>query len=85
MYAARNKHDQEAHGSGSRSLAARHVVCPRGRLSECARPRLHPVLRKVSKDVPLKVRPETQASVDGKRVTSAKLEPNTSHHQTQVE
>lgn len=37
------------------------------------------------KDVTLKLLPETQASIDGKRVTSAKLEPNTSHHQTQVE
>jgi uncharacterized protein len=37
------------------------------------------------KDVTLKLLPETQASIDGKRVTSAKLEPDTSHHQTQVE
>ena len=37
------------------------------------------------KDVRLKLFPETQASIDGKRVSSAKLEPDISHHQTEVE
>jgi uncharacterized protein len=37
------------------------------------------------KDVTLKLLPETQASIDGKRVTSAKLEPDTSQHQTEVD
>jgi uncharacterized protein len=37
------------------------------------------------KDVTLKLLPETQASVEGKRVTSAKLEPDSSQHQTDVE
>lgn len=36
------------------------------------------------KDVTLKLAPETQASIDGKHVTSAKLEPDISHHQTDV-
>jgi uncharacterized protein len=37
------------------------------------------------KDVTLKLLPETRASIEGKRVTSAKLEPDTSHHLTLVE
>ncbi len=37
------------------------------------------------KDATLKLRPETQALVDGKRVISAKLEPDSSQHQTEVE
>ena len=37
------------------------------------------------KDVTLKLLPETQASTDNKRVTSAKLEPDSSRHQTEVE
>jgi uncharacterized protein len=37
------------------------------------------------KDVTLKLLPETQASIEGKRVTSAKLEPDSSQHQTEVE
>ena len=37
------------------------------------------------KDVTLELLPETQASIEGKRVTSAKLEPDSSQHQTEVE
>jgi len=37
------------------------------------------------KDVTLKLSPATQASIDGKRVTTAKLEPDSSQHQTEVE
>jgi hypothetical protein len=37
------------------------------------------------KDVTLKLAPETQASIDGKRVTTAKLEPDSSQHQTEVD
>ena len=37
------------------------------------------------KDVTLKLLPETQASIDNQRVTSAKLEPDSSRHQTEVE
>jgi uncharacterized protein (DUF1684 family) len=37
------------------------------------------------KDVTLKLLPEAQASIEGKRITSAKLEPDTSQHQTNVE
>lgn len=37
------------------------------------------------KDVILKLLPETQASIEGKRLTSAKLDADTSPHQTEVE
>ena len=37
------------------------------------------------KDVTLKLLPETQALIHGKRVTTAKLEPDRSQHQTEVE
>jgi len=37
------------------------------------------------KEVTLNLRPETQASIDGKRVTAAKLDPDTSQHITRVE
>jgi len=37
------------------------------------------------KDVTVKLLPETQATIDGKRVTTAKLEPDSSQHQTEVE
>jgi uncharacterized protein (DUF1684 family) len=37
------------------------------------------------KDVTLKLLPETEASVAGKRITTATLEPDSSRHQTEVE
>lgn len=37
------------------------------------------------KEITLKLRPETQASIDGKRITDAKLDPDTAQHITRVE
>ena len=37
------------------------------------------------KEVTLKLQPGTQATIDGKRVTTAKLEPDTSEHLTRVD